>query len=195
MARWGAGRELIHDVFARASTIRFLMQWAIRRFCELPLGEWLSPRTRTLFSPLLSGRRYRRACRYGTVNDQGEQRPALRLCSGSILEEVFRRHSSASSPVADTARSAGVLIVTGDTKVVDRGAADGIFINTAGVASSAGIDLGPHRVAAWRCDSGQWDCWRSRVGGDDAAGGACLWVDPRGDTAPNGLIEALRSSA
>ena len=34
--------------------------------------------------------------------------------------------------MAETAREAGVSIITGDTKVVERGGADGVYINTAG---------------------------------------------------------------
>ena len=46
-------------------------------------------------------------------------------------------------------REAGVEIVTGDTKVVDRGKGDGIFINTAGIGLvPPGIDISPRRVAA-----------------------------------------------
>jgi hydrogenase expression/formation protein HypE len=46
--------------------------------------------------------------------------------------------------MATTARAAGVEIVTGDTKVVGRGAADGLFINTAGVGVIPnGVTLGP----------------------------------------------------
>lgn len=73
---------------------------------------------------------------YGTVNDLAVAgaRP-LYLSAGFLLEEGF--------PIADlrrivvsmtvAAHDAGVAIVTGDTKVVQRGKGDGIFINTAGV--------------------------------------------------------------
>src|SRR5262249_22940718 len=72
----------------------------------------------------------------GTVNDlaMSGARP-LYLSAGFIIEEGF--------PVADlkrvlqsmrdTAEEAGVQIVTGDTKVVERGGADKLFINTAGI--------------------------------------------------------------
>ena len=72
----------------------------------------------------------------GTVNDlsMAGAKP-LYLSLAFIIEEGL--------PVADlkriiasiraTAREAGANIVTGDTKVVDRGSADGIFINTAGI--------------------------------------------------------------
>ncbi len=73
---------------------------------------------------------------YGTVNDlaMAGARP-LYLSAGFILEEGF--------PIADLRRivdsmaaaaaAAGVAIVAGDTKVVQRGKADGVFINTAGI--------------------------------------------------------------
>ena len=43
---------------------------------------------------------------------------------------------------ADTARAAGVQIVTGDTKVVERGRGDGIYINTAGIGALRAPGLG-----------------------------------------------------
>jgi hydrogenase expression/formation protein HypE len=72
----------------------------------------------------------------GTVNDLAVSGAVpLHLSAGFILEEGF--------PVADlkrvvqsmraAAKAAGVQIVTGDTKVVERGKADGCYINTAGV--------------------------------------------------------------
>ncbi|MFH9425140.1 hydrogenase expression/formation protein HypE [Streptomyces sp. NPDC017529] len=74
----------------------------------------------------------------GTVNDlaMAGARP-LYLSAGFILEEGF--------PVADLVRiagsmaraagAAGVQVVTGDTKVVERGKADGLYVNTAGVGA------------------------------------------------------------
>ena len=44
--------------------------------------------------------------------------------------------------MGEAAREAGVPVVTGDTKVVERGKADGVFISTAGVGVvPAGLDL------------------------------------------------------
>jgi hydrogenase expression/formation protein HypE len=75
---------------------------------------------------------------HGTINDlamAGAQ--PLYLSAGFILEEGFPiadlRRIVASMSVA--AREAGVAIVTGDTKVVQRGKADGMFITTAGVGT------------------------------------------------------------
>jgi hydrogenase expression/formation protein HypE len=71
------------------------------------------------------------------------------LSAGFILEEglpMETLHRVVAS-MAQTARAAGVRIVTGDTKVVDRGKADGIFINTAGVGwVPEGVDISPTRV-------------------------------------------------
>ena len=44
---------------------------------------------------------------------------------------------------AETAREAGVQIVTGDTKVVERGACDGIYLNTAGIGALRAPGLSP----------------------------------------------------
>jgi hydrogenase expression/formation protein HypE len=86
----------------------------------------------------------------GTVNDLAVMgaRP-LYLTAGFILEEglSYQVLERVVMSMAETARRAGVLIVTGDTKVVDRGAADGLFINTAGLGVvPLGIDVGPHRL-------------------------------------------------
>jgi hydrogenase expression/formation protein HypE len=72
----------------------------------------------------------------GTVNDLAMMgaRP-LYMSVGLILEEGFGREDLAKvlGAMRTAADSAGIAIVTGDTKVVPRGKADRIFINTSGV--------------------------------------------------------------
>ena len=73
---------------------------------------------------------------HGTVNDLAMcGAEPLYLSAGLILEEGF--DLSDLERILDSMRGAaeeaGVAIVTGDTKVVERGSADGIFINTAGL--------------------------------------------------------------
>ena len=88
----------------------------------------------------------------GTVNDLAMAGASpLYLSTGIVLEEGFAistlRRIVAS--MAEAAKQAGVAIVTGDTKVVQRGKADGIFINTAGVGlARAGITIGQAQVRA-----------------------------------------------
>ena len=88
---------------------------------------------------------------YGTVNDlaMAGARP-LYLSCGLILEEGTSLETvrQVVQSMQQAAEEVGVRIVTGDTKVVDRGKADGIFINTAGVGVvPEGIEVHPSRVA------------------------------------------------
>jgi len=73
---------------------------------------------------------------HGTVNDlvASGARPKY-LSSAFIIEEGFEldKLERIVKSMAEAARSANVQIVTGDTKVVARGEADGIFINTSGI--------------------------------------------------------------
>ena len=72
----------------------------------------------------------------GTVNDVATAgADVLALSVGFILEEGFpiADLKRILQSMAETAAEAGVKIVTGDTKVVGKGQADGIFINTTGV--------------------------------------------------------------
>ena len=81
----------------------------------------------------------------GTVNDVATSGAVPKYLScGFVLEEGYPladlRRICAS--MAKTAREAGVEIVTGDTKVVNRGHGDGVYINTAGVGVLRdGVDL------------------------------------------------------
>lgn len=74
----------------------------------------------------------------GTANDVAVSGAIPRYLScGFILEEGLSMATlkQVVESMAATARSAGIAIVTGDTKVVQRGAADKLFINTAGIGA------------------------------------------------------------
>jgi len=83
---------------------------------------------------------------HGTVNDLAMvgARP-LYLSAAFILEEGFPMESlwRLALSMRDAAREAGVQIVAGDTKVVNKGKGDGVFINTSGV----GVLEYPGRIA------------------------------------------------
>ncbi|MCB9136487.1 MAG: hydrogenase expression/formation protein HypE [Anaerolineales bacterium] len=86
----------------------------------------------------------------GTVNDLSMTgaRP-LYLSVGFILEEglPLEMLGRIVDSMAVAAKTAGVQLITGDTKVVDKGHGDGIFINTSGVGVIPnGINIGPHRA-------------------------------------------------
>ncbi len=132
----------------------------------------------------------------GTLNDLavGGAKPLYLSCA-LILEEglefaVLERivHS-----MADAAASAGVQIVTGDTKVVPRGKADKVFINTSGVGViPAGVEL-----AASRCRVGDAIILSGSLGDHGAAvlaarGDLALDVDISSDTQGlYGLVELM----
>lgn len=84
----------------------------------------------------------------GTVNDLAVSGAEPKFLSASfILEEGFPLAQLAAivDAMAQAAKTAGVQIVTGDTKVVERGHGDGCYINTAGVGVlRPGICVGPH---------------------------------------------------
>lgn len=85
----------------------------------------------------------------GTVNDVcmagGEP---LYLSLAMVIEEGFAMESLREivQSAAETAREAGVQIVTGDTKVVERGACDGIYLNTAGIGALRAPGLSPRAI-------------------------------------------------
>lgn len=84
----------------------------------------------------------------GTVNDVSMSGATpLYLTAGFIIEEGFLidtlKRVVASMQLA--AQEAGVFVVAGDTKVVEKGKADGLFINTAGVGwIPSGVNIGGH---------------------------------------------------
>jgi hydrogenase expression/formation protein HypE len=86
----------------------------------------------------------------GTVNDLAMcgSRP-LYLSAAFIIEEGFamERFSRVLESMRRAAMQAGVSIVTGDTKVVERGKGDGIFISTSGIGIiPSGVTIHPRRA-------------------------------------------------
>jgi hydrogenase expression/formation protein HypE len=87
---------------------------------------------------------------HGTVNDLAMMgaRP-LSLSAGFILEEglLMETLGRVVQSMAAAARQANVSIITGDTKVVERGHGDGLYINTSGIGVvPAGVNPAPHRA-------------------------------------------------
>jgi len=86
----------------------------------------------------------------GTVNDLLMCGSVPKYLSLSlILEEGFKLEELEKiiDSISKTAKVAGVKVVTGDTKVVDKGHGHGIYINTAGIGERIeGLDLNAHRI-------------------------------------------------
>ena len=87
----------------------------------------------------------------GTVNDvamSGAQ--PIALSAGFILEEGLELSmlGQIATEMGKAAQNAGVQVITGDTKVVDAGLADGLYVNTAGIGLiPEGVDIRPTRAA------------------------------------------------
>jgi hydrogenase expression/formation protein HypE len=89
---------------------------------------------------------------YGTVNDLAMcgARP-LYLSAGFILEEGLEMETlrTVVASMQQAAVNANVKLVTGDTKVVDKGKGDGIFVNTSGIGvieANVATEIGPAAV-------------------------------------------------
>jgi hydrogenase expression/formation protein HypE len=137
---------------------------------------------------------------HGTVNDLAVSgaRP-LYLSAGFILEEGFAVADLQQivTSMAEAARQAGVAVVTGDTKVVEAGKADGCYINTAGVGVlDPGVELGAHRARPGDVVMVSGPLGDHGVTVMLARGELDLEADIVSDTAPvHGLVAALLEAA
>ena len=142
---------MIEKLFAAAFDNDWLRAMNDQAAFEPPPGQLVLTTDSFVVSPLFfRGGDIGSLAVHGTVNDiaMAGARP-LYLTAGFIIEEGF--------PLADlrrivesmaaAARSAEVAVVTGDTKVVERGKGDGVFINTTGVGSvPPGVNIGADRA-------------------------------------------------
>ncbi|MCF6217649.1 MAG: hydrogenase expression/formation protein HypE [Gammaproteobacteria bacterium] len=140
MAHGSGGRamaQLIEQLFIKHLDNALLRQGNDQACFNVPAGRMVMSTDGHVISPLFfPGGDIGSLAVHGTVNDvaMSGAKP-LYLAAGFILEEGF--------PLADlervvismaaAAKAAGVAVVTGDTKVVERGKGDGIFITTTGV--------------------------------------------------------------
>ena len=113
------------------------------------LGLPLQP-TLMFISPVFSRGNIGELAVYGTVNDLSMV-GAKPLCmsAGLILEEGFLMNDLKKilASMADAAKRSGVKIIAGDTKVVNRGKGDGIFINTSGIGIlDDGVNISPSNI-------------------------------------------------
>jgi len=143
--------DLIDLMFRRAFDNPLLDQANDQACFEVASGRMVMTTDSFVISPLFfPGGNIGSLAVHGTVNDlaMGGAKP-LYLTAGFILEEGLSLADLALivDAMARAAREAGVLIVTGDTKVVERGKGDGVFINTAGIGLvPPGVDISGDRA-------------------------------------------------
>lgn len=137
---------------------------------------------------------------HGTVNDLAVSgaKPVW-LSAGFVIEEGFpvAELREIVADMAEAAAAAGVVIVTGDTKVVGKGAADGLYITTAGIGIvPAGRHLGPAYVQPGDVVLLSGNMADHGMAVMLARGDLMLDADIRSDTAPLGeLVAALLDAA
>jgi len=154
LAHGSGGRmsqQLIEEIFKPAFSNPCLDQMLDGAVFEVPAGRLAMSTDTFVISPIFfPGGDIGKLSVCGTVNDLVACGAVpMYLSAGFVLEEGFpieQLHKIADS-MAHTAQKAGIRLVTGDTKVVERGHGDGIFINTAGVGIiPPGIEYHPRRI-------------------------------------------------
>ena len=151
----GSGGQLSHElverVFVRHFANAVLADLNDAAVLQFSAGQLAFTTDSYVISPLFfPGGDIGRLAVCGTVNDLAVVgAEPLYLSAGFIIEEGLPVETleRVTISMAETARAAGVQIVTGDTKVVNHGAADRLFINTAGVGQvPSGMRLSPSNL-------------------------------------------------
>ncbi len=129
--------QLVEQMFVRAFDNEWLRQGNDSACLPAPTGRIVMATDSHVVSPLFfPGGDIGCLSVHGTINDvaMSGARP-LYLCASFILEEGFPLGDLQRivDSMAHAAREAGVPIVTGDTKVVEQGKGDGVFITTTGL--------------------------------------------------------------
>lgn len=138
--------ELIEGIFKKYFANEILIQGDDSARFILPQGRTAFTTDSFVVSPIFfKGGDIGKLAVCGTVNDLASSgaKPLFLSC-GFIIEEGFSmvELEKIARSMAETALESGVKIVTGDTKVVQKGAADKIFINTSGIGTiPEGINL------------------------------------------------------
>jgi hydrogenase expression/formation protein HypE len=143
--------RLIEDIFHAAFDNDWLKAGNDQSAFEVGAGRMVMSTDGYVVSPLFfPGGDIGKLAVHGTINDvaMAGARP-LYLSAGFIIEEgfPFADLKRIADSMGEASRAAGVPIITGDTKVVERGKADGVFVTTTGVGvAPPGLVLSSDRV-------------------------------------------------
>ncbi len=134
-------RKLIRELFLESFSNKWLDKEGDSALIESGAGSLAITTDSYVVSPLFfPGGDLGKLAVCGTVNDLAVSGAVPRwLTAGFILEEGLPIDTlqQVVASMAATAREADVIIVAGDTKVVEKGQADSIYINTSGVGTLA----------------------------------------------------------
>jgi hydrogenase expression/formation protein HypE len=141
--------QLIEGIFHKAFDNEWLRAGNDQSAFSVPAGRMVMTTDGYVVSPLFfPGGNIGSLAVHGTINDiaMSGAKP-LYLSASFIIEEGFPLADleRVAEAMGEASRDADVPIITGDTKVVERGKADGVFISTAGVGIlPEGLDLQSH---------------------------------------------------
>ncbi|HEX3011712.1 MAG TPA: hydrogenase expression/formation protein HypE [Syntrophomonadaceae bacterium] len=144
-------QQLIDQVFKKAWNNSYLAPMMDGALFDVPAGKMAMSTDSFVITPIFfPGGDIGKLAICGTVNDLiACGATPLYLSTAFIIEEglLLSDLEKLASSMAATAQKVGVKLVTGDTKVVEKGSADGIFINTTGIGIiPSGIDYRPTRI-------------------------------------------------
>jgi hydrogenase expression/formation protein HypE len=193
--------DLIEHLFAPAFDNPWLGQMGDSTVLEIPAGRTAFTTDSFVVSPLFfPGGNIGELAVYGTVNDLAMRgaRP-LFLSAGFILEEGLPMEDLGGivTSMAAACRKAGVNIATGDTKVVQKGHGDGIYINTSGLGViPSNVDIGPANARPGDVVLVSGTMGDHGIAIMSVREGLSFGTEIRSDTAPlNGLMEAMLEAA
>ena len=154
MTHGGGGRamaQLIDELFVRAFDNEWLRQGNDQARFAVAAGRMVMATDSHVVSPLFfPGGDIGCLSVHGTINDvamSGARRSISPPASSSRRASRSPISNASSGSMAAASRDAGVPVVTGDTKVVERGKGDGVFITTTGVGVVPdGIDISGDRA-------------------------------------------------
>ncbi len=146
-----ATTQLVEEIFLAAFDNEWLRAMDDQARCDLPAGRLVVATDSHVISPLFfPGGDIGALSVHGTINDVAMAGATpLYLTAGFIIEEGFPLGDlkRIADSMAEAARSAKVSVIAGDTKVVERGKGDGVFITTTGVGIvDPGLDIHARRA-------------------------------------------------
>ena len=147
-----AGTQLVEEIFLRHFDNDALREAADQAELPRPAGRVVMSTDSHVISPLFfPGGDIGSLAVHGTVNDVAMAGAVPHwLAAAFVIEEGFPLADldRIAASMAGAARAAGVAIVTGDTKVVEKGKGDGVFITTTGVGTIPdGVHIAPARIS------------------------------------------------
>jgi hydrogenase expression/formation protein HypE len=205
----GAGGRMMADLIEHLFAPAFDNEWLGQMGDSTVLGNSLlvTPNSSLAFttdsfvvSPLFfPGGNIGELAIYGSVNDLAMRAAKpLFLSAGFILEEGLPMETLGNivTAMAQACKKADVKIATGDTKVVQKGHGDGIYINTSGIGViPAGVDIGPANARPGDAVLVSGTMGDHGIAIMSVRAGLTFQTQIQSDTAPlHGLVEAMMKS-